>query len=243
MAGGTGSCSGSCIWTYSESAWAGAINCGSGCTCNPPTFSGYEGQTVTTPCVSSSSCTGNCYWQSIEISPGFYNWDNYLNTCTSDPGCDCKTPLSNPNLFPNSVLTIACGENPPAPFPGEGWTPYPSDPPTPTPNPSETPEGTPAATDVPLPTIQPCIIDFACDSGKLWLWGQNDQGQLGDGTTVHKSSPVQVLDSDYEWCNSSVGGKHVGAIRSDGSLYLWGYNTYGQLGDGSSSNKSYLSSN
>ena len=67
--------------------------------------------------------------------------------------------------------------------------------------------------------------------GTLWTWGWNAYGQLGDGTSVSKSSPVQVLGGGTTWAQVSAGWLHCAAIKSDGTLWTWGYGTYGGLGD------------
>lgn len=73
--------------------------------------------------------------------------------------------------------------------------------------------------------------------GTLWSWGANTNGQLGDGTNVAKPTPVQI-GSDANWSNMiSVNGTSVFAIRTNGTLWAWGYNAAGQLGDGTSANK------
>ena len=72
--------------------------------------------------------------------------------------------------------------------------------------------------------------------GALFTWGLNAIGQLGDGTTVSKSSPVQVGSSS--WTTVAAGGAHTAAIRSDGALFTWGINTNGQLGDGTTTARS-----
>jgi alpha-tubulin suppressor-like RCC1 family protein len=63
---------------------------------------------------------------------------------------------------------------------------------------------------------------------KLWSWGDNTYGELGDSTTINRSSPVQIGTSS--WSQVSAGGTHTAAITTTGSLYIWGYNNYGQLG-------------
>ena len=75
--------------------------------------------------------------------------------------------------------------------------------------------------------------------GTLWLWGYNGYGQLGDGTTINRSSPVQV-GALTNWANANVsdGNTFSSALKTDGSLWTWGRNTYGQLGDGTTSNRS-----
>jgi len=70
--------------------------------------------------------------------------------------------------------------------------------------------------------------------GSLWAWGYNREGQLGDGTAGnyhHKSTPVRVGAAN-DWKAISAGGEHSLAIKTDGSLWAWGWNSYGQLGDG-----------
>ncbi len=73
--------------------------------------------------------------------------------------------------------------------------------------------------------------------GSLYTWGRNNYGQLGDGTSVDKLSPIQV-GTDHIWTSVSSGYDHAIAIKSDGSLYTWGYNNVGQLGNGTSVNTS-----
>jgi alpha-tubulin suppressor-like RCC1 family protein len=74
--------------------------------------------------------------------------------------------------------------------------------------------------------------------GTLWLWGQNNAGQLGDDTTVNKSSPVQTIVGGTNWSSVACGGNHTAAIKTDGTLWLWGQNSYAQLGDDTNVSKS-----
>ena len=74
--------------------------------------------------------------------------------------------------------------------------------------------------------------------GTLWTWGYNWYGQLGDNTTVSKSSPVTTVAGGTNWKQVSGGYIHTAAIKTDGTLWTWGYNTYGGLGDNTTVNKS-----
>jgi alpha-tubulin suppressor-like RCC1 family protein len=74
--------------------------------------------------------------------------------------------------------------------------------------------------------------------GTAWTWGYNSSGQLGDGTIVNKSSPVQVAGCITNWCYISASGDHVLAVRANGTAWSWGSNSEGQLGDGTTVNKS-----
>ena len=76
--------------------------------------------------------------------------------------------------------------------------------------------------------------------GSLWAWGRNDYGQLGDGTTIDRHSPIRImegLDTDG-WHRRIIPAlHHTFAIREDGTLWAWGRNDYGQLGDGTTVNR------
>jgi alpha-tubulin suppressor-like RCC1 family protein len=70
------------------------------------------------------------------------------------------------------------------------------------------------------------------DDGSLWCWGDNTDGKLGDGTTMLKSSPTQVPVLGTTVAEVALGGGHTCARKNDGSLWCWGSNALGQLGDG-----------
>lgn len=74
------------------------------------------------------------------------------------------------------------------------------------------------------------------DDGTLWAWGLNNAGQLGDNTSINKSSPVQI--GSGTWTDVSTGTSHSVAISNTGQLYLWGHNNVGQVGDSTTINKS-----
>ena len=68
-------------------------------------------------------------------------------------------------------------------------------------------------------------------NGTLWTWGFNGQGQLGlNDITTKRSSPVQV-GALTNWSEIAVGTTHMLAIKTDGTLWAWGNNGNGELGD------------
>ncbi|NDD85210.1 DUF4376 domain-containing protein [bacterium] len=67
--------------------------------------------------------------------------------------------------------------------------------------------------------------------GTLWMWGYNFYGQLGDNTGTNRSSPVQTVAGGTNWKQVACGGNHTACIKTDGTLWMWGYNFFGQLGD------------
>jgi alpha-tubulin suppressor-like RCC1 family protein len=82
--------------------------------------------------------------------------------------------------------------------------------------------------------------------GTVWSWGDNVVGQLGDGTTTNRTTPVQVCDAgETDPCANFLtgvnavagGGAHAVALKPDGTVWTWGNNTDGQLGDGTATGR------
>jgi len=76
-------------------------------------------------------------------------------------------------------------------------------------------------------------------NNRLWGWGSNDWGQLGiNYETESEPVPVQVVGGFTDWCQVSAGDDHAAAIRTNGTLWAWGRNWWGKLGDGSGYDRS-----
>ena len=101
------------------------------------------------------------------------------------------------------------------------------------------------ATMFPAPVPWTYVSTHCCSAvgiradGSLWAWGQNMHGQLGDGTRTARPSAVRL--GTATWAYVSTGGgpgsDHAVAIRTDGSLWAWGWNDRGQLGDGTTTSR------
>ncbi len=70
------------------------------------------------------------------------------------------------------------------------------------------------------------------DDGTVWTWGSNEYGELGDGTTIDKTTPVQIMSGVI-----AISAKfHSLALKDDGTVWAWGHNGNGQLGIGNTTN-------
>ncbi|MDF2723957.1 MAG: rcc [Paenibacillus sp.] len=79
------------------------------------------------------------------------------------------------------------------------------------------------------------------NDGTVWTWGRNEKGQLGDGTTTERHTPVQVAGLSDVVAIRAGGDRDFGhalVLKSDGTVWAWGYNSNGQVGDGNSTNLS-----
>ena len=80
---------------------------------------------------------------------------------------------------------------------------------------------------------------FTCGvtiAGAVYCWGKNEVGQLGDGTTTPHWSPVQVGPGlGLQFASVTSGWQHTCGLTTDGKVYCWGNNIFGQVGDGTTS--------
>lgn len=80
--------------------------------------------------------------------------------------------------------------------------------------------------------------------GTIWSWGRNLQGELGIGLPVasnpYKNSPQQI-GTDTDWVEVGAGSNWAGARKSDGTIWTWGNNSFGQMGQGSTTYDTILS--
>ena len=77
-------------------------------------------------------------------------------------------------------------------------------------------------------------------SGKVYCWGKNDKGQLGDGTEIDKFSPTPLTQNNDNWLDIETGGYHSCGIKDINGvhkLYCWGRGDFGQLGNGEDINQ------
>src|SRR5262249_55131904 len=69
--------------------------------------------------------------------------------------------------------------------------------------------------------------------GTLWTWGTDGRGELGNGMFYIYTNTPQSVQPGLTWQSIAAGGGHSLALRPDGTLWTWGYNSNGQLGNGS----------
>ena len=93
------------------------------------------------------------------------------------------------------------------------------------------------AVSVSLGQYHACAI---LDDDSLKCWGSNGYGQLGIGSTTQQTTPQTVnLGTGRTAVSVSLGQQHTCAVLDDGSLKCWGYNGYGQLGTGDTTDRTF----
>jgi len=78
--------------------------------------------------------------------------------------------------------------------------------------------------------IHACAVD---DAGAVWCWGYNNNGQLGDGTTTNRDSPVKIVGAtgSLTFDQVAAGALHSCARTTQNAVWCWGYNASGQVGN------------
>ncbi len=187
---------------------------------------GWNGQgelgdgTTTGPNLCGSSGTDNCSWSPVRVSLPAGVTATALSTAGEPQPGNAYAIGSDGNLY-------AWGDNTSGQL-GDGTT---------------TPSDTPVRVELPA-GVHPTAVSgggydgYAIGSdGNLYAWGFNGLGGLGNGTTVTSNTPVRVTlpagVSPVALSGSQDGDGYV--IGSDGNLYAWGYNVYGEVGDGTTS--------
>jgi uncharacterized repeat protein (TIGR02543 family) len=79
-------------------------------------------------------------------------------------------------------------------------------------------------------------------NGRVFMWGKNDEGQLGDGTNTNRNVPSEItslfpLISGDKITSLSLAESTSSALSSSGRVFTWGYNRDGRLGDGTNTNR------
>ncbi len=74
-------------------------------------------------------------------------------------------------------------------------------------------------------------------NGRVVCWGENSAGQLGNGTMINQNTPVDVIDLGGHVLALTAGGQHSCALTDTGAVKCWGRNDFGQLGDGTNTNR------
>jgi alpha-tubulin suppressor-like RCC1 family protein len=139
-----------------------------------------------------------------------------------------RTPTTTPTVTATSTVTPTVTRTPTN-------TPTSTITSTPTVTPTKTFTPTATATKTPTPTLTPSATPILVNA--LYAWGSNDYGQFGINNTTPWQSSTPLFVNSIGYSDISNGDKHTLALRSNGDLYAWGDNTYGQLGDNSQSTK------
>ena len=91
-----------------------------------------------------------------------------------------------------------------------------------------------SVTDIFAGTYHTCAL---LDTGGVKCWGKNNSGQLGDGSTDDRTTPVDVSGLTSGVADISGGRAHTCALLETGAAKCWGFNCYGQVGDGATDNR------
>jgi uncharacterized repeat protein (TIGR02543 family) len=79
-------------------------------------------------------------------------------------------------------------------------------------------------------------------NGRVYMWGLNNAGQLGNGTTTNRNIPTEItsrfsIESNDKIISLSLGSSHSSALTANGRVFMWGANSLGNLGNGTTTNR------
>lgn len=77
----------------------------------------------------------------------------------------------------------------------------------------------------------------AKNDGTVWTWGNNKKGQIGNGKAENESFLVSQVQGITDASAVSAGGEHSVVLKKDGTIWSWGSNEKGQLGDGTNDDR------
>jgi hypothetical protein len=75
------------------------------------------------------------------------------------------------------------------------------------------------------------------NDGSLWSWGMNDQGETGQGSLTNYIATPTRIGTETNWTQICANFTHSLALKNDGSLWAWGGNSEGELGDGTTNDR------
>ena len=222
-----------------------------GCTCTEGASRPCTGPSEGACSAGTQTCRGGA-WTSCEGAVG-----PVAEVCSNDVDDDCDGIRDDPSFCSCSPVAEVCGngvdddcdgetdESPCAsPTPDAGM-PTPDDAGMPTPDAGmPTPDaGMPTPDDAGV--VGDPIVEVTAggwhtcarrSSGRVFCWGLNGYGELGDGTTENRLAPTAVVDLN-DAVQIQAGGEHTCARRRDRSVVCWGRNRLGQIGDGTCSTR------
>jgi alpha-tubulin suppressor-like RCC1 family protein len=80
-----------------------------------------------------------------------------------------------------------------------------------------------------------------CNDSKIFSFGYNFHGQLGDGTIENKNYPIEVnfnnFGKNFNFSSAAIGAEHSIALTAESEIFCWGNNFFGQIGDDTTTSK------